>query len=66
MELKAALLAHLLGQLVQGGAELAGRPDGPQGVVLVQLGDTEGGHEAVAVAFADAGSPSPGACGRRP
>ena len=55
VELEAALLAHLLGQLVQGGAELAGRPHGPQGVVLVQLGDTEGGHEAVAVALADAG-----------
>ena len=57
VELQAALLAHLLGQLVQGGAELAGSPHGPQGVVLVQLGDAEGGHEAVAVAFADAGPP---------
>ena len=57
VELEAALLAHLLGKLVQGGAELAGGPHGPQGVVLVQLGDAEGGHEAVAVAFADAGPP---------
>jgi hypothetical protein len=57
VELEAALLAHLLGQLVQGGAELAGRPHGPQGVVLVQLRDAEGGHEAVAVALADAGPP---------
>jgi hypothetical protein len=57
VELEAALLAHLLGQLVQGGAELAGRPHGPQGIVLVQLGDAEGGHEAVAVALADAGPP---------
>ena len=48
-------LAHLLGQLVEGGAELGGRPHGPQGVVLVQVGDAEGGHEAVAVALADAG-----------
>ena len=55
VELEAALAAHLLGQLVEGGAELGGRPHGPQGVVLVQLGDAEGGHEAVAVALADAG-----------
>jgi hypothetical protein len=55
VELQAALLAHLLGQLVQGDAELGGRPDRPQGVVLVQLGDAEGGHEAVAMALADAG-----------
>jgi len=57
VELEAALGAHLLGQLVQGGAELAGRPHRPQGVVLVELGDAEGGHEAVAVALADAGPP---------
>jgi hypothetical protein len=57
VELEAALLAHLLGQLVEGGAELAGRAHGPQGVVLVQLGDAEGGHEAVAVPLADAGPP---------
>jgi hypothetical protein len=57
VELEAALLAHLLGQLVQGGAELAGRPHGPQGVVLVELGDAECGHEPVAVALADADPP---------
>jgi hypothetical protein len=57
VELEISLAADLLGQLVDGGAQLAGRLHGPQGVVLVQLGHAEGGHEAVAVALAHAGSP---------
>jgi hypothetical protein len=53
-ELQAALPAQLGRQPVEVGAESAGRTDGPQGVVLVQLGDAERGHEAVAVPLPDA------------
>src|SRR4029450_5142267 len=40
-----------------GGAQGAGRLHRPEGAVLVQLGDAEGGHEPVAVALADGGAP---------
>jgi hypothetical protein len=56
LELDTALATQLLGQLADGGAEVVDRPDRAQGVVLVQFEHAEGGHEAVAVALADAGA----------
>ena len=57
------LAAELVVQRRQGGSQLGGRPDRAQGVVFVQLGDAEYGHDRVAdelldrpsVAFEDLG-----------
>jgi hypothetical protein len=49
-------VTQVLRQLADGHAQLVGRPDRAESLVLAQLEHAERGHEAVAVALADAGA----------